>query len=156
MNIELTKREVAMAAECGIMRNLAAIVDARRDAHGLVDLEGGWGKHIEGACGEVAVAKALGRFWSPTCNTFDAADIGKTIGVRTRSQHHFELIVRQQDKPSHAYVLVTGRAPSFVVRGYIIGADARRDEWWRNHADRPAAWFVPHEALLDIEALRLA
>lgn len=153
--VHLTNREMAMAAECGIMRNIASIIDGRENGHGLDEVDGGWSKHVEGACGEVAVAKALGRFWSPTVNVFNAADIGRMIGVRTRSRHDYDLNIRRNDKPDHAYVLVTGLAPSFVVRGYIIGADARRDEWLQAYGGRPAAWFVPQAALLDIDSLRL-
>jgi hypothetical protein len=153
--VQLTNREMAMAADCGIMRNIAAIIDERDDAYGLDEDDGGWSKHVEGACGEVAVAKVLGRFWSPTVNVFNAPDIGRTIGVRTRSRHDYDLNIRPNDKPQHAYVLVTGRAPNFIVRGYIIGADARRGKWLRDYGGRPPAWFVPQASLLDIDELRL-
>jgi hypothetical protein len=146
---------MAMAAECGIMRNIAAIIDGRADAYGLDEDDEGWSKHVEGACGEVAAAKVLGRFWSPTANAFSAPDIGRKIGVRTRSRHDYDLNIRPSDKPDHVYVLVTGRAPNFIVRGYMLGADARRDEWLRDYGGRPSAWFVPQDALLDIDDLRL-
>jgi len=153
--VTLTKREMAMGAECGVMRNIAAMTDNRRDAHGLTDEEGGWNFHIEGACGEIASAKVMGRFWSPTVNTFDAADIGEHIQVRTRSRHDFELYVRPTDNPGHLFVLVTGKAPNFIVRGYLHGAAARCDDWLAAHGGRPPAWFVPHVALMSIEHLRL-
>lgn len=147
--ITLTNREMAMGADCGLMRNIAALIDQREDAHGFDDADGGWNVHIEGACGEIAVAKALGRFWSPSVNTFAAPDIGHDIQVRTRSRHDYDLLIRPKDKPQHLFVLVTGRAPSFMVRGYILCSDARRDEWMQEYGGRPSAWFVPQKQLLD-------
>jgi hypothetical protein len=141
IEIVLTNCEVAMGADCGVMRNIAAW--DRPDAYGF-DEEFGWNAHIEGACGEIAVAKALGRFWSPTVNTFKAPDIGLKIQVRTRWRHDYELYVRpDKDDPDHAFVLATGKAPRFVIRGYRIGRDARREEWLQAHGGRRPAWFVP-------------
>jgi hypothetical protein len=139
VKVVLTNREMSLAAECGIMRNLAAIIDNRPDANGFADETGGWNAHIEGACGEVAAAKLLGRFWSPTVNTFHAPDIAG----------------RPSDDPVHAYVHVTGRAPTFLVWGFIIGEQARRAEWLKRHGGRPAAWFVPKAALGSVNELFL-
>jgi hypothetical protein len=155
VKVVLTNREMSMAAECGIMRNLAAIIDNRPDANGFADETGGWNAHIEGACGEVAAAKLLGRFWSPTVNTFHAPDIAGSIQVRTRSRHDYDLLVRPSDDPVHAYVHVTGRAPTFLVWGFIIGEQARRAEWLKRHGGRPAAWFVPKAALGSVNELFL-
>jgi len=143
-----------MAADCGVTRNILAW--DKPDAFGFDD-EHGWNAHIEGACGEVAAAKALGRFWSPSVNTFDAADIGLRLQVRTRSRHEYELYVRPRDvenHPDHAMILVTGKAPLFVVRGYIIAKDACRDDWLKEYGSRPPAWFVPQQQLLDIDDLK--
>ena len=153
--ITLTNRELTMAAECGIMRNIACIIDGRKPAHGFDDEDGSWNVHVEGACGEVAVAKLLGRFWSPTVNTFHAADIGLKIQVRTRSRHDYDLLVRSSDEASHAVVCVTGLAPRFAAHGYMIAQDARRDEWVQTHGGRPPAWFIPKKHLLDIRDLFL-
>lgn len=155
--VTLTNRELTMAAECGIMRNIACMIAGRQPANGF-DTEKGddpWSIHIEGACGEVGVAKLLGRFWSPTVNTFKAPDIGKTIQVRTRSKHSYDLYVRPDDNENNTFVCVTGRAPRFAVHGYLLGRDAKRDEWVQTYGNRPAAWFVPKENLLDINDLFL-
>jgi hypothetical protein len=155
--VTLTNRELTMAAECGIMRNIACMINGQEPANGF-DVDKGddaWNIHIEGACGEVAVAKLLGRFWSPTVNTFKAPDIGQTIQVRTRSRHHYDLYVRPKDNVDNAFVLVTGLAPRFAVHGYLMARDARRDEWVQTYGNRPPAWFVPKEKLLDIRDLFL-
>jgi hypothetical protein len=156
--VTLTNREMMMGAECGIMRNIACMIDGREPANGF-DVEKGddaWKIHIEGACGEVGAAKVMGRFWSPTVNTFKAADIGLTIQVRTRSRHHYELYVRpKKDNEDHAFILVTGTAPRFAVRGWLMAKDAQRPEWVQTYGGRPPAWFVPQNVLHDIRDLCL-
>lgn len=154
--ISLTAYEMMIAAHHGAVRNATARY--RPDVHGF-DEEHGWNIHIEGACGEVAVAKALGRYWEPTVNTFHdpdirAPDLGIDIQVRTRSRHDYELIIRPDDPPCHAYVLVTGRAPHFRIWGYRLGHDIRRPDWLKEHGGRPAAWFVPQAELWDWRGLR--
>lgn len=150
-HILLTKREVVMGAECGVTRNICSW--DYQDAYGFEE-EHGWNAHIEGACGEIAVAKLLNRFWSPTVNTFDAADIGMKIQVRTRSRHDYELYIRPEDNPEHAFVLVTGKAPMFMVRGWLLARNARCDEWLQTYGGRPPAWFVPTSALWPWRDLR--
>lgn len=152
VSIVLTNREFVMGAECGVMRNLASILSDREPWFPFDD-GFGWNTHIEGACGEVAAAKAMGRFWSPTVNAFTAPDIGAEIQVRTRSEHDYELYVRPKDNPAHLFVLVTGKAPAFIVRGYYPGDRARRDEWKKQLGSAPPSWFVPQADLWPISDL---
>lgn len=149
--VSLTEHEMMVAALCGIIRNIAAIVDKRTNAHGLCTDADGWQIQIEGACGEFGVAKVLGVCWEPSVNAFGQPDLLGWIEVKSASDGC--LIVRRNTDPEHAFVLITGRAPSYVVEGYILGRDARRDEWWSNRGNRPAAWFVPKAALSDIAEL---
>lgn len=152
VDVILTPYEVAIGAHCGAMRHQAALRDNRPDAYGFDGLDG-WTKHVEGACGEIAAAKAINRYWCPSVNTFGAADLDLTIQVRTRSRHDYDLIIRPEDNPDHCYVLVTGKAPRFTVRGYRIGHAARRDVWQQSHGGRPPAWFVPQADLWPISDL---
>jgi hypothetical protein len=147
MQVRLTNQEMMTAALIGIMRQVSSL--RREDGHGF-DGEDGWTIHIEGACGEMATAKALGRYFEPTLNTFKAPDLGANIQVRTRSKNHYDLLIRNDDNLDNIFVLVTGRAPLFEVRGYLRGHDAIKDEWVKTYGGRPAAWFVPQAALLPI------
>ena len=81
-------------------------------------------------------------------NTFHSiADVGRNVEVRCTDLADGCLIVRANDAPERWYVLVTGKPPTFTVRGYIRGADARRPEYMRDpHGHRPA-WFVPQSHL---------
>lgn len=151
--VELTLPEVLAAATVGMNRHVAALKRKLPDRHGRGGL--GWNDHVEGACGEMAVAKALGVFWSASLNTFKSGgDIGNRIQVRTRSKDYYELIVRDDDDPDHIFILATGLSPVFKIHGWILGRDARRDEWRQTHGGREAAWFVPQSSLSDISTLK--
>lgn len=140
-----------IAAHVGCMRHLAALKAGLKDKHGAEG--GGWQLHIDGALGELAVAKATKMYWSAGINTFSASDLGENVQVRTRSRHDYELIVRDNDSESDTFVLVTGIAPSYKVRGWINGSAAKRNEWLCAHGGREAAYFVPIDSLRDMSEL---
>lgn len=148
IGILLNKSEMQTAARIGAHRHIEALARGLPDRHGL---EGkGWQVHIEGACGEMAVAKALGRYWDGSINTFKSGgDVGE-VQVRTRSKDHYELIVRKDDPDDSYFILVTGTAPAYKVWGYIRASEAKRPEWIKKHGGRPPAWFVPQSALTAI------
>lgn len=141
--IILTIAEMHAGAQTGINRQIAALKRELKDQHGFNG--DGWGIHIEGACGEIAFCKLMNRFWSPSVNTFKTeADVGEQYEVRTRSQHEYELLIREDDNDDRIFVLVTGHAPKFIIHGWKTGREAKRDEWQQTHGGRPPAWFVPH------------
>lgn len=152
MNIILTSAEMAAAAIIGTNRNIAAIQQGLPDANGHQG--SGWNLHIEGACGEIALAKALNIYWSASINTFkNGGDVG-SLQVRTRSRDDYDLIIRPNDNRQSKFILVTGVAPHFTIHGWITGIDARRDEWWHEHGGRPGAWFVPTKELKSLYHLK--
>lgn len=148
--VSLSWHEAAMASEIGRLRQLAAVKNSLPDRHGY---DGdGWSEHIEGALGELAVAKALNIYWDGSINTFGAHDL-PGVQVRTRSKHDYDLIVRDGDDPDAYWVLVTGKCPSYCVRGWILGRDAKKPQWRQAHGGRPAAYFVPQSHLQPITTL---
>ncbi len=148
LTVELTLEEMTHAAIVGCTRHHYAIIHGLRDAIGVnQDFDTSLARHINGAGGELAVAKALDRYWGGHVKTFKAADVGRDTQVRTRVKHDMELIVRDSDNPDHIYVLVTGQAPRYVVHGWIHGDKARQPQWRKTHGNLPAAYFVPHQAL---------
>ena len=149
MRVTLEWFEVLLAATVGVRRQLEALRSGRPDCHGF-DGATGWQVHIEGACGEMAFAKATGRYWSGSINTFKAGgDVGN-IQVRTRSRDDYDLIVRDDDRDEDIFVLVIGKAPTFRVVGWIQGAEAKRPSWRHVYGARPPAFFVPQAALFPI------
>ena len=147
IEITLPHKLLYEAAIVGVKRHLQALANKLPDRHGA-DPDRGWQNHVEGACGEAAYALARGRPVELTIGTFRRqADFGDACEVRTRSEHHYDLIVRRDDDPQRYYVLVTGRAPTYRVHGWILGADARRPAWLHAHGGREPAYFVPQGAL---------
>lgn len=156
MEVRLEWHEVVMGAQIGMTRQIEALRRGLKDRR--KDIARTWDIHICGALGEMAAAKALNVHWSGSVNTFKGADIGQRIQVRTRpldtERTRYDLIVRDADKDSDIFVLVQGEADVFYVHGYIVGADAKRDEWRQNYGGHQESWFVPRSALRPIEELK--
>jgi hypothetical protein len=151
VDIRLTKAEIFMAMEVGGLRNACSLWDDRKDVAGITDA--GWNVHIEGAGGEIAAAKSLNRYWAATVNNFDRPDIEPDIQVRTRSKHEYELLIRPKDADAERFVLVTGRLPNYRIHGWIVGRDAKRDDWVQRHGNRDPAFFVPQSELHSLTEL---
>lgn len=144
IRVQLSWFELAMASEVGRLRRLASIKRGHQHRHGASGA--GWTECIEGACGEMAFSKAMNWYWDGSVNTYKRQDVGG-CQVRTLSQDWYDLIVREDDADDEPFVLVTGIAPNYLVHGWILGRDARTQEWFRSPNDRPPAWFVPQAAL---------
>ncbi len=145
--VTLSASELMCGATVGAMRQIRALKKGLKDQHGH-NPGRGWHQHIEGACGEMAAAKVIGRYWAATVGTYrSGGDIGDDIQVRCRSNPEWDLIIRKSDNPDHKFILVTGTAPTFNVIGWIKASDGQRDEFWAKHGNGEAAWFVPQSAL---------
>ncbi len=144
-----------LAASVGVRRHICSMLEGRVDSHGFNGKDK-WMIHIEGAAGELAFAKAVDRYYLPTVNTFKHGGDGvSTIQVRTRSKHHYELMVRRNDDPEKVFVLVTGEMPIFVVRGWLFGKEAMLPEYLKDHGGRPHAYFAPQDKLRPIETIQV-
>lgn len=151
MKVELTSAELMQGALVGVMRHVESLKSRRTPGYGASkDL---WSLHLEGALGEMAFAKAMSIYWGGTVCSFSGADLGDNLQVRTRSKHDWDLLVRPQDADDHIYILVTGTAPNYVVRGWIVGSEAKRPHYLQSYGNRPDAYFVPQEDLRSPELL---
>ena len=144
MKVYLTPSELYQAANVGCMRQCTNLRDGRKHRHGA-DASVGWSLSIEGACGEAAVAKALGIYWSGSLGDFKAKDVGKH---QVRTTHHPDgcLILHKTDLNEDIFLLVTGLAPEYELRGWTQGFEGKHLKHWRTDTGRPA-FFVPQEAL---------
>jgi hypothetical protein len=143
--MKLTESEVRMAVAVGVQRHIESLKKGLPDKHGHSGP--GWDLHIEGACGELAVARFLGLYWDGSVNTFkDGGDV-QQYQVRTSPQHTHRLIIREDDDPDAIFFFVTGMCPRYKIRGWIRGRDAMRDKWLDDPHGREAAYFVPAKAL---------
>lgn len=151
IDVRLQGYEFFAAALVGVRRQIECVTRGMQNKHGLKGI--GWDENIEGACGECALAKGLGLYWSGSINTFKIGGDVSGLEVRTRSERWHDLIVRRDDPENSIYVLVTGKAPEYTLVGWIKGRDGKRAEYLAAHGNREQAWFVPQEALLPIETL---
>ncbi len=151
VRVTLTPSEFVLAAQVGARRRVANLLVQRHGAHGAPDA---WGPDIEGACAECAAAKALGVYWlsSVSFSERQAGDLAGGIEVRATERADGCLLLHPRDHDDRPYVLVTGRAPTFVVVGFVFGRDGKRPEWWREDVRSPA-WFVPQAALRGVGEL---
>lgn len=152
--ISLTQAECSLAARVGSARQISALFKGLRDAPAFKPGDDPWRCHIEGAAGELAVCKAMNWYWSASVDTFKhGADAG-IVQVRTRSQHDYDLIVREDDDMLDLFVLVTGVMPVYRIRGWIRAGDAMQLEWRKDYGGRGAAWFVPAASLHSMDELK--
>lgn len=143
MNVVLERHEVALAARVG--------VDRRLNSHGLEDAHGyngqaPWEQDIQGAAAELAVAKATGRYWDGSFDTFKRGDVDHWQ-VRSTKRPDGCLIVRPSDPTDAFYWLVVGEIPNFNVVGMIHGKNAKQERYKRAPGGRPPAFFIPQDDL---------
>lgn len=146
VTVTLDPHEFFYAAMTGVTRQIDNLRSRRQDRYGATQDEA-WRLHIEGACGEMAVAKHLGRYWSGTLGNLKAADVGAGMQVRTGGMDHHKLILHPSDPDADVFVLVTGHAPVLTLRGWIYGRDGKAERWWRDPTGSRPAFFVPQSAL---------
>lgn len=140
-----------MAASVAVHRGIDAIKYDRQNQHGFKG--NGWTENIEGYGAELSVSKALNIYYSAGAGKgFKGADVSDKIQVRWASAENYRLIVRAPDKTDHVYVLVTGEAPTYDIKGFIPGEYAKQDKYYSNPGNgRPDAWWVPQSDLKSIE-----
>jgi hypothetical protein len=108
----------------------------------------GMTNHRLGALAELAMATFLNVPWEPSEGATKEPDLPPDWQVRATDKARGSLIVRGNDPEEHRYALVIQDSPGwFLVVGWIRGKHAKRDEYRRAAAGRPAAWFVPQGAL---------
>jgi hypothetical protein len=143
--------ELYQAAFVGCQRQIMNLFAEREDRYGH-DPEKGWQDHIEGSAGEMVVAKWRNKYWSGNIGNLKADDVGRAQ-VRTAAKHSHCLIVHDYDLDERPFVIVTGLAPNFVIRGWIYGGEAKQERYWSDPTRKGRhAFFVPQSALRPIKA----
>jgi hypothetical protein len=146
--VELSQPEMCMAIEVAKMRRM----DSFKKGLTLGKNSGekdkrSWDWEIDGAAAELVVAKELGRYWSGPVGNFKEGDIGERIQVRHTNRMDGKLIIREDDKNEHYFVLVRGKMPSYEVVGYINGAEAKLDKFLFGPNGAKPAYFIPSSEL---------
>lgn len=149
VEVKLSESEIQIAAFVGMSRQLYALRTGLQSAHGA-GAEHDWQYHINGAMGEMALAKYLNIFWSGTVGVLNLPDVGK-LEVRTATSPDHRLIVREPDSDGSLFVFVTGVNGNYSIWGFLAGKDAKKNAFLVAVAGRPNAYFVPKESLQPIE-----
>jgi hypothetical protein len=151
--VRLSTTEMMVANYVGGARNVQSLVRRWEPAAG-VGTANTWTPNVEGAAGEIAVAKILGIYWEPIVGNPLADDVGP-YQVRTNiSRKYDDLCLRAKDRDDRFYISVLSFAPDFDVLGFIRGAEGKRPEWLRDGTvGRPKCFYVPRDALHDLREL---
>lgn len=149
MIIELNANEVLVATYIGSRRNAEACFKKRTARFPEKNVGELWGNHIESAHAELAVCKYLGVYWGFGVNTFHVEDIVNTnLEVRWSSRE--DVKVRPDD--NGIIVSVTGKCPTYEIKGWIKASDAKKEQYKYNK--EPVCYFFPHTQLKPIEELK--
>ena len=146
MIVTLTASELLLASGVGARRHAANLIAGRHDRHGAPP---DWSVHIEGGCGELAAAKALGCYWPASVDFRErqSGDLPGGVEVRTTSHATGCLLLHPEDADDRRYILVTGRAPTFEVRGWCRGWEGKHQSFWKDPAGGRPAFFVAQKCL---------
>jgi hypothetical protein len=150
MKVTLYEDELAIASMIGCRRHIKSIGwrDRFPDRENIA-----WAIDVEGACAELACCKVLGWYWQALSGGEKApGDIGKGVQVRSTRHETGGLIIRESDRDNDGYLLVTCRAPNYVIRGWMRGGDCKKDEYRQtNDRDPKPFWLVPQNRLREFQ-----
>lgn len=136
--------EILLAAGVGVRRRLLRYkkLEDGIPHEDTINEDSGWAGDIEGAIAEMAFAKAMGLYWDGSVDSFKMPDV-KDIYVRWTEVESGHLPIRPKDKDG-VYVLVTGLAPYFIVRGWMTKETAYLHPEWaytgRGCEKKPCQW----------------
>jgi hypothetical protein len=137
--VTLTADEVHFAASHGLVRRHAKLSGNRGDR--MQRYRSTWDNEIEGVCAELAFCKLRGIYWSGLGGI--RAKDGGEVDVRwTKHEGTGGLIVYPHDPDDGRIVLMDGFAPTYRVIGWIVGVEAKRDEWLKDFG-----YLVPRNEL---------
>jgi hypothetical protein len=136
--IVLTPAEMAEADECGAERLAKARSKGWTDQIGEDSID----SHTKGARGERAFAKMIEWPWRCLSGFHGAPDI-RGCQIRTVSKTSYRTIVHESDPARTPIVSIVGHGDRFLIRGWIIARDGKRDEWVDDPGKKRSSYFVP-------------
>lgn len=150
-SITLTTSEMFSAASVGVLRRLQSLSKGyNKNVHAE---KSDWATDIDGAAAEMAVSKALGRYWSCHAHNLHGDDVLGGIQVRSTAHPNGHLVVRKRDAEhkDRVFVLVVSNPPTYTIVGAMKGEDAMADAFYRLADNRGGeSWWVPQDRLADI------
>lgn len=149
----LKPEQVAFATQIGKARHRA-----RGSLIHAIDLD------VKIALAEHAVSIAFNRKWDGEFEGISKWRAWKSLDrdvkgleVKTTSFVLGNLVVEESDADDHVFVLVIDRdSPTFAVAGWLLGADAKKPEYWNTENSLMPSFHVPQSVLMPPFDLRLA
>jgi len=119
---------------------------------------------VKNACAECAVSIAFNRKWDGEFEGLSKWKVWKGLDrevtgleVKTTSFVLGNLVVEESDADDHIFVLVIDRdSPTFAIAGWLLGADAKKPEYWNTDNSLMPSFHVPQSVLKPPFELRLA
>jgi len=146
IQIKLSSAELLMASQQATLRIIQCIQEGKKHRYGAKETDT-WQMGIEGALGEMVIAKHFGIFWGKGSQGAD--DVGP-YEVRQTHHAHGALIIHPSDHDHKKYYLVTGVLGNYVIRGWMYAKDAKQEKYWADpQKTNRWAFFVPQKDLID-------
>lgn len=150
--VSLSPTEIAQAMEVASRRNQMQRAAGRPDGKVIED---SLDIDVQGACAELAVAKALGLPWDG--KFFDDAEwlVWRTSGhdvsgleVRSTRYRSGRLILHRDDSDDLPFVLVRACDNAlFEIVGWYWGRDGKKEQWWEDVGRNRPCFYVPNDLL---------
>lgn len=159
--VKLDESEMRMGEIVGNIRRDFAIRNKIKAADNAPEDERARTIDILGTLGEIASAKALNMHWQPAM-VYDAAqiDVGGSFEIRTTDNPYGNLIMKKKDRDYLPYILVIAKPPYFKLVGWMMGRDAKSDQYWdvgkaAGGKLRVPNWLVPSVKLKGMDEISL-
>jgi len=156
IHVPLTWHEIVQATTVGCMRQIDSLKKKSKQGNNRPNKDN-WTPHIEGACGELAVAKHCKGYWPGTVGNPDAPDVcinGVWYEVKTNcSRGKTDLIAMEKDTDVRPYIGVLCYLPDFYITGWLPADKVKIQKWWREGDPHRWAHFVPAGELRSINDL---
>jgi len=153
---ELTLDEgymIGSLAACRIVRKFHYKRKKSHGGHSRRDNRIIWADSINGLMGEYAASKVLGLPWTPGGPMITHGDIAEAIEVRTPWKRNGNLLIYKSDTLQVPFVKMKGEFPVYHAVGWILGDEARCDDFWWKGGD-PPCWSVPDRCLTSMERFK--
>lgn len=153
MEVKLTDWELEIAYTIGVKRHLDSLKKNLQNKFGATN-ERSLFLHVSGAVGEMAVAKALNKYYVGHVNIFTKPDVDK-YQIRFTGMVPPQLIIRNQDKNDEIFISVSSgeQYNIFHINGWLYGKEGKLPEYIKNPSNRGEAYFIEINKLHSMEML---
>jgi len=141
VRVKYTTSEILHAYLVAGQRQAQDLIENRKPIFGVGN--DCWTANISGALGELALAKATGKYWSGALGDFRADDVG-TFQARATFHANGGLRLYPKDDDDKFFFLIRIDGLIADVYGYMRCRKGKLDQFWK---EEWGCWLVPAEML---------